>query len=205
MKIMGVSFSYSKNSMGLRGLKLMDQYLNFDSLYQIDLPFCNNNKPDGNVPESVEEFVKLLDNSDVLVFSVPEYAEHCSAGFKNALDWLVVKQNFNSTLGQGYCISSKPTYVITFTPAKKGAGHRHFDITRKALEKLGADVRDCFVKNDGWDNVIPGNYNFVQKECEKILKDTETESNTKTSAANNMSNEVSDWIDKYNQWNMKWY
>ena len=202
MKIVGISFSYSKDSMALRGLKLMDHYLKFTHLHQIDLTFCDSNKPDGVVPDSVHRFTKILNEADVLVFSVPEYSEHYSAAFKNALDWLVVESSMNSTLGQQYSISNKPTYVITFTPAKVGAGHRHFDITQHALEKLGADVKELFVKNDGWDNVIRNNFQFVDTECARILNTTITE--LQPVIKKDMSNDVPGWNIKYNNWNEKW-
>ena len=49
-KIIAVSFSYAPNSMNLRGLKLMDHYLKFDSIYgmlDFNMPMCNINRSDG--------------------------------------------------------------------------------------------------------------------------------------------------------------
>jgi NAD(P)H-dependent FMN reductase len=202
MNIVGVSFSYSDQSMGDRGLSLMDHYLNFSDIIHMDLPICNSNNPNGDVPIEVELFDHRLSVADILVFSIPEATGHYSAAFKNAMDWLVVKSNFNADLGQRYSISNKPTYIITFTPVHKNAGNRHFDMTRHLLrDKMGVDVRDMFVKNRGWENIIPNNCKFLHEECVQIL-------NTKTVqpaiSKEDMTVEVPIWNQQYSEWNLKW-
>ena len=191
MKITAVSFSYSENSMSYRGLLLMDHYIKFSNIIKMDLPICDSNKPDGEIPKEVEELDNILDKSDILVFSVPEYTGHYSVGFKNLLDWLVVKGYYNANLGQKYSISNKPIYVISFTPTYKGAGDRHFEMTKDILEKLGGRVKKMFVKNDCWNHLLPDNYKFVEKECKEILR-------------KDMEDEVVGWKEKYKEWNDKW-
>ena len=111
MKITAVSFSYSENSMSYRGLLLMDHYIKFSNIIKMDLPICDSNKPDGEIPKEVEELDNILDKSDILVFSVPEYTGHYSVGFKNLLDWLVVKGYYNASLGQKYSISNSDNEI----------------------------------------------------------------------------------------------
>tara|TARA_E500000178_G_C16877337_1_gene687307 strand:- start:606 stop:1073 length:468 start_codon:yes stop_codon:yes gene_type:complete len=152
---------------------------------------CNVNGPDGEIPKELDELHDKIIKSDKLVFAIPEYSGHYSVGFKNFMDWLVVKSNYNADLGQDYCITNKSIYVITFTPSKKGAGDRHFDMTKELIEKLGGKVKKMYVKNDCWDNLQPDNLNFVEKESKEILRTT-------------MKNEVNGWIKKYNDWNDKW-
>ena len=77
-----------------------------------DMPICNSNKSDGNVPQSVNKFVDVLNNADVLVFAVSEATGHYSAGFKNAMDWLVVKSKFNAKLGTNYFCCNIYSYKI---------------------------------------------------------------------------------------------
>ena len=202
MNISSVSFSYSKNSMSYRGLLLMDKYLKFSDIIKIDIPICDSNKSDGNVPEEVNIFCDKLFKADILVFSIPEATAHYSAAFKNAMDWLVVKSNFNADLGQKYPISNKSLYVITFTPVYKNAGHRHFEMTKHLLQdKLGADVKNMFVKNYGWDNVIPHNYKFVYNECQEILNTTPP---TIVEKKKNMRDDINTWNKQYDEWNLKW-
>lgn len=202
MKIVGISFSYSKNSMSYRGLTLMDYYLNFFHYSQVSLPPCDNNTPDGNVPSEVTEFCEILSQADAVVFSIPEYSEQYSAAFKNAMDWLVVNTNLNSTLSNNYSISGKPVFVITFTPANPGAGNRHFDVTSKLLLKLNSNIIDCFVKNNAWDNLLPGNVDYVKFECQTILQTVPT--NPEITNNKTLVDEVPDWIKKYNKWNNAW-
>ena len=46
-----------------------------------------------------------------------------------------------------------------------------------------------FVKNDCWDKLLPGAYQFVEKECREILR---------------KDDEVGDWKENYKEWNDKW-
>jgi hypothetical protein len=188
--------------MGARGLSLMDHHLKFSDIIHIDFPLCDSNNPNGEVPVEVDSFNKKIEAADILVFSIPESTGHYSAAFKNAMDWLVVKSSFNADLGQQYSISNKATYVITFTPVHKGAGHRHFDMTRHLLsDKMGAHVRDMYVKNRCWEHVIPNNTEFVGKECTQILN---TKIYAPPESKENMTGEVPLWNQQYAEWNLKW-
>jgi len=189
--ITAISFSYSDDSMNYRGLEMMNHFINFDNLIRINLPICSVNGPQGETPKELNKLHDIISKSDKLVFAIPEYSGHYSVGFKNFMDWLVVKSNYNADLGQDYCITDKSIYVITFTPSKKGAGDRHFDMTKELIEKLGGKVKKMYVKNDCWDNLVPNNLNFVEKESKEILRSS-------------MKDEVAGWIEKYNDWNDKW-
>ena len=189
--ITAISFSYSDDSMNYRGLKMMNHFIDFDNLIRINLPMCNVNGPDGKIPKELDKLDEKISKSDKLVFAIPEYSGHYSVGFKNFMDWLVVKSNYNADLGQDYCITDKSIYVITFTPSKKGAGDRHFDMTKELIEKLGGKVKKMYVKNDCWQNLVPNNLSFVEKESKEIIRKT-------------MKNEVGGWIEKYNDWDNKW-
>ncbi len=169
----------------------MNYFINFSSIIKINLPICDSNRPDGQVPRQLDVIDQKIRKSDTLVFAIPEYSGHYSVGFKNFMDWLVVKSNYNADLGQEYCLTDKTIYVITFTPSKKGAGDRHFDMTKELIEKLGGKVKKMFVKNDCWDNLTPKNYSFVENECKQILR-------------KNMKNEVNGWTKKFNEWDSKW-
>jgi len=203
MKICGIAFSYSENSMAIRGLSLMDHYLKFEWYGQLnDIPLCNSNIPDGNVPEPVEILWNKMNDCDAFVFSIPEASGHYSAAFKNVMDWFVVKSYFNADLGQKYPMSNKPVIVMTFTPVYKNAGGRHFDMTKHILEeKLGANVIDMIVKNDCWKHVVPNNFEFVKEECTRILC---TPLINEIDEKPDMIKEVNVWQKEYEEWNNKW-
>tara|TARA_B100001094_G_C18178712_1_gene799533 strand:+ start:1840 stop:2463 length:624 start_codon:yes stop_codon:yes gene_type:complete len=205
VNLTAVSFSYADSSMQARGIKLLDHILKFNSILDIkDIPVCNSNKSDGDVPQSVIDFDNALKESDALVFCISEATAHYCAGFKTAMDWLVVKSNFNSKLGADYSITNKPIYVFTFTPTYKDGGHRHFDMIKHLLEeKLGADVRNCFVMRDGWREVIPNNFDYVQDQAECIQKDLKKYSFKPTVEAKS-TYDINKWLELYESWDRQW-
>lgn len=207
MKVNAISFSYADNSLQTRGLKLLKEKLDINVFDMLDfnMPMCNSNKSDGIVPKSVENFCNVLNDSDVLIFAVSEATSHYCAGFKNAMDWLVVKAKFNARLGTDYAITDKPIFVVTFTPtAKAPNGGRHFDMTTQLLQKLGADVKECHLINDSWKTVIPGGFNAVKSVYSAVesFLGTYTPNSTKTRCKDDYSSLT--WLKTYNEWDLAW-
>tara|TARA_B100001094_G_C18184686_1_gene802988 strand:+ start:1834 stop:3108 length:1275 start_codon:yes stop_codon:yes gene_type:complete len=204
MKIVGISFSHAENSLQTRGLKLLNEEKLFDSVYDMtdfDMPVCYSNKSDGNVPDSVEQFNNALD-ADILVFAISEATSHYSAGFKNAMDWLVVKSKFNAKLGTDYAITDKPIFVITFTPTSKAPnGARHFEMTEHLLTKMGANVIQSFVVNDSWNCVVPGAFINVKHIYDSI---SEYSSTHVLKAKKEIKDNSLTWITDYEKWDTKW-
>jgi multimeric flavodoxin WrbA len=201
MNIIGISFSYAKNSMNTRGLKLMT----LDSVYDMNdfnMPMCNVNKADGRVAPGVNKFIDKLIEANVLVFAIPEATAHYSAGFKNAMDWLICASNFNADLGQDGPFFNKPIYVITFTPVISNAGDRHFEMTKHLLEdKMGGIVYNSFVKHSGWKECVPGNYEWVRKEHEEILNTKMPEPHPRY---DDWKDKPNTWIEQYKIWEEQW-
>jgi chromate reductase len=70
-------------------------------------PFNPDNDIEENPkPEPVETLRALVDASDALVISAPEYAHGLPGALKNALDWLVASETF----------AGKPTALINTSP-----------------------------------------------------------------------------------------
>ena len=198
--ITGISFSYAKNSMNTRGLRLMC----LDNVYDMtnfNMPMCDVNKSDGRVGRDVNKFIDKLIDADILVFAVPEATAHYSAGFKNAMDWIICATSFNADLGQEGPFSNKPVYLMTFTPVVNDAGGRHFEMTKHLIEKMGGIVYNSFVKNNGWEECVPGNYEWIHKEREEILN---TEMPGVIERKEDMLDRPNIWITQYNKWNNKW-
>ena len=207
MKVVGISFSYADNSLQTRGLKLLQEKLDMQVCDMLDfnMPMCNSNKSDGNVPNSVDKFVDVLNSADVLIFAISEATSHYCAGFKNAMDWLVVKAKFNANLGTDYAITDKPIFVVTFTPTKYSPnGGRHFNMTTQLLEKLGSKVKECHLINDSWKTVIPGGINAVKSVYSAVesFLGTYTPSSTKTRCNEEYSSLT--WLKSYNEWDIAW-
>ena len=128
-------------------------------------------------------------------------AHYCS-GFKNAMDWLICASNYNADLGQDGPFFNKPIYVITFTPSYKNAGNRHFEMTKHLLQdKMGGIVYNSFVKNDGWNQCIPDNTEWLQKEREEIFN-TVMPKPVKTD--DGWKDMPKKWIESYKIWDEKW-
>jgi len=207
MNILGISFSYADNSLQTRGLRLLKEKVDMKVLDMLDfnMPICNSNKSDGIVPASVEFFVKELDKADILIFAVSEATGHYCAGFKNAMDWLVVNSKFNARLGTDYAITDKPIFVLTFTPTKyKPNGSRHFEITTELLEKLGANVINCCAINNSWETVRPGGFTAVKDVYSAIesFKCAYTPKGKKTSCKEDTNSLT--WLKNYNEWDIAW-
>jgi len=211
MKISALSFSHAEGSMQKRGLQLLNHYINFEKLIGLDdfdIPVQYSNKTDGNVPDVINEIDAILEDADALVFAASESIGHYSGGFKNMIDWLVVKDYWNNGLGSQYSFTNKPIYVFTFTPSKKTAkipgGKRHHGLIVELLkDKMGGDVRECFSINNCWEELIPGNFDLVKTEAEFILHDLQNYNFDKNVEKKIYGNPV-DWLSKYNEWNSKW-
>ena len=207
MQLTAISFSYADNSLQTRGLKLLQEKLDMQVFDMLDfhMPICNSNKSDGVVPVSVDKFVDVLEQSDVLIFAVSEATSHYCAGFKNAMDWLVVKSKFNARLGTDYAITDKPIFVITFSPtSNEPNGSRHFDMTTELLQKLGADVKECHLINNSWKTVIPGGFNAVLSVYSAVTSflGTYIPSSAKTRCKDDYSTLT--WLKTYNEWDLVW-
>jgi NAD(P)H-dependent FMN reductase len=205
-KLIGISFSYADNSLQTRGLKLLSENIPMSVYDMLDfnMPICNSNKSDGIVPDSVDKFISVLEQADILVFAISEATGHYSAGFKNAMDWLVVKSQFNAKLGTNYAITNKPIFVITFTPTKyEPNGARHFEMTSHLLTKLGANVIDTYVVNNSWNTIIPGNIDIVRPYCTKIESFINNyDLPIKNTSLADDNSQV--WLAAYNEWDKKW-
>ena len=221
MKVVGISFSHAENSLQTRGLQLLNDCsikeitgigINTDQLMSnvydmtdFNMPVCYSNKSDGNVPESVEKFISVLEEADILVFAISEATSHYSAGFKNAMDWMVVKSKFNAKLGTDYAITRKPIFVVTFTPTKKEPnGARHFDMTKQLLEKLGGEVIKSHVVNDAWKTVIPGRTSTVYELFNDIIAFLSFYMPDAPSTHEKDDKSSLRWLNDYNDWDRKW-
>lgn len=209
-KVLGVSFSYADNSLQTRGLSLLaDNIPNMKvkSMLDYNMPICNSNKSDGVVPESVDQFNNDLKEADVIVFAISEATSHYSAGFKNAMDWLVVKTQFNANLGNDYSITDKPIMVITFTPCTKSEannGGRHFDMTTHLLNKLGSNIIDAVVIHDAWNTILPNTYDAVEQPIANLKSFIALYTPTSRISNELTKNSNQRWLESYELWDNEW-
>ena len=206
MKVCAVNFSYSNDSMGMRGLQLLNECKPFDSIINVtdyNIPVCDSNKADGVVLPQVEKMFNDMCGYDAYVFSIAEYSGAYCVGFKNIMDWFVVKTFYNSTLGQGYPFTNKPIAVVTFTPTTNN-GDRHFGMTEKLLKKLGGTVVTSIAFQNGWNTVVPNNSKHFEQTNLEILNKLEHTQIDHVQLHPKAQRDAMQWITKYDDWNEQW-
>ena len=137
-KIVAVNFSCSPKSMQQRGIKLLNKFIPFHKIVNLgdfNIPILDTNMADGNVPDSVIKFDKALIDADAYIFFIAEMMGGYCGTFKNAMDWLVVKSNYDKDLNIPYSISHKPMFSVTFSPSYKNGG-RHADEIKRLLKNF---------------------------------------------------------------------
>jgi len=97
MRVIAISGSTRKESTNttlLQAIKCNGQgNLKIEIYDAIDhLPIFNQDLEGDKTPESVLAFCKKIDESDGIIISCPEYVRSLPGGLKNAIDWLVSRQ-----------------------------------------------------------------------------------------------------------------
>ncbi len=93
-----------------------------------NLPIFNPDLEDDLTPEVVLEFCKRIDEADAVIIACPEYVRAIPGGLKNAIDWLVSRDE----------IISKPVALVH-------ASHRGDDMLA-SLRIVLATVTDHFAE-----------------------------------------------------------
>lgn len=102
MKILAISGSgrqVSTNTSMLRALpKVADSDLQI-SVFQgvTDLPVFSPDLEVAELPETVQDFINLIQESDGVIIASPEYVRAIPGGVKNAIDWLVSREELIET------------------------------------------------------------------------------------------------------------
>jgi chromate reductase len=131
MKIVAISGSLRKNSGNTAVLRAAArlapdglQVRLFDGI--ANLPFFNPDLDGDEVPAAVAAFRAMIDGSDGILISSPEYARGVAGVMKNALDWLVGSSEF----------PNKPVALINTSPRATHA----LAALRLTLETMSAQI-----------------------------------------------------------------
>lgn len=206
-KIVAVNFSYSPKSMQGRGITLLNKFIPFHKVVNLrdyNLPVLDSNMADGRVPDCVIEFDKALIDADAYVFCVAEFMGGYCGQFKNAMDWLVVKTNYDKDLSIPYSISHKPMYSVTFSPSYKNGG-RHADMMKDLLENFQVINHGHMVFNRGWENCVPNNFEWVQEQAEKMYQVLNAPYEKKNDITEHTDvRTICKWLHLYEEWDNQW-
>ena len=142
IKILGISGSLRTNSSASAILNvvaaLIPEHVEF-SIYNglAGIPAFDDSN---DIPELVEDFIKLLSDSDGVFFVIPEYAFGVPGALKNALDW---------TVSSSTAFPGKPVALITAATGGDKA-HAAFLLTLKAMSTKipeGATLLLSFIRS----------------------------------------------------------
>ncbi len=101
MKILAISGSGRKASTNTALLRAVSCIAEPDHLITVfagisDLPVFSPDLEDGPLPELVQNFADMIRDSDAVIISSPEYVRSIPGGLKNAIDWLVSRDEIIS-------------------------------------------------------------------------------------------------------------
>lgn len=113
MKIIGICGSIREKSINKALLNeagsMLPEGIEMEIADISQLPLFNSDLEEGNLPEAVEELVRLAESADGFIISCPEYNSSITGALKNALDWL-------SRSRVGTPLVNKPVAIMGATP-----------------------------------------------------------------------------------------
>jgi|SRR6187455_2473487 len=142
IRILGISGSLRANSSASAVLNIVAGLVPGQVEFTIytglaEVPAFNDSN---EIPETVEEFIKLLSGADGVFFVIPEYAFGVPGALKNALDW---------TVSSSTAFPDKPVALITAATGGDKA-HAAFLLTLKAISAKipeGATLLLSFIRS----------------------------------------------------------
>lgn len=134
MKILAISGSARANSTNTALLRSVSEIAQPDHQVTVfsgvaNLPVFSPDLESGPLPASVQNFVDAIRESDGVIISSPEYVRAIPGGLKNAIDWLVSRDE----------IISKPIALMH-------ASHRGDDMLAQ-LRLVLSTVSQCFAQD----------------------------------------------------------
>jgi len=134
-------------------------------LNDYEMPFMNEDlEGEKGLPENARRFRELIEKSDALLISSPEYNSSITGVLKNAIDW-ASRPPKNVWMG-------KPVMVLSASPGAFGASSSGFQ-TRQILLQLGAYVAPqkvaCPHADEAFNEQGQLVNEFVQKNLKKMV------------------------------------
>lgn len=133
MKILGISGSIREKSLNTWLLNAAVDFISDENQFEImklnKIPLYNEDIDNNQKPDSVKEFLEIINESDMILFSSPEYNYGISGVLKNAIDW-ASRPAFNSPL------LSKPCGIFTASASPIGGARAHIDLKKTLLSTL---------------------------------------------------------------------
>lgn len=101
MRFLVISGSARRDSTNTAMLRTVSDIVQPDHVLEVfdgigDLPVFSPDREDSPLPPTVQAFISSIQRSDGLIISNPEYVRAIPGGLKNAIDWLVSRDEIIS-------------------------------------------------------------------------------------------------------------
>ena len=140
MKIFAFAGSNSSTSINKQLVKFVLKSFPDDEVNLIDLndylmPVFSVDLEKNGFPDEAYQFLKNIEESDIIICSLAENNRSYSAAFKNIFDWC---SRINVKVFQ-----NKPMFLMTTSPGGYGGGNVMADAS-KFFPQFGADIKETF-------------------------------------------------------------
>ncbi|WP_262148885.1 NADPH-dependent FMN reductase [Chryseobacterium foetidum] len=140
MKILAFAGSNSSTSINRELVKFVlksfpEDEINLIDLNDFDMPVFSVDREKNGFPEEAHNFLKQIENCDVIICSLAEHNRSYSAAFKNIFDWA---SRINVKVFQ-----NKPMFLMSTSPGGYGGGNV-MNTAKTFFPQFAADVKETF-------------------------------------------------------------
>lgn len=140
MKIFAFAGSNSSTSINKQLVKFVlksfpDDEINLIDLNDYPMPVFSVDLEKNGFPNEAYQFLKNIEESDIIICSLAENNRSYSAAFKNIFDWC---SRINVKVFQ-----NKPMFLMTTSPGGYGGGNVMAEAS-KFFPQFGADIKETF-------------------------------------------------------------
>lgn len=140
MKILAFAGSTSSTSINRELVKFVlkdfqHEEINFIDLNDFDMPVFSVDREKKGFPDEAHNFLKAIEDSDVIICSLAEHNRSYSSAFKNVFDWA---SRINVKVFQ-----DKPMLLMSTSPGGYGGGNV-MNTAKTFFPQFAADIKDTF-------------------------------------------------------------
>ncbi len=166
MKILAFAGSTSSTSINRELVKfVLKDFQNEDihliDLNDFDMPVFSVDREKKGFPEEAHNFLKAIEESDVIICSLAEHNRSYSSAFKNVFDWA---SRINVKVFQ-----DKPMFLMSTSPGGYGGGNV-MNTAKTFFPQFAADIKDTFSMPKFYEN-FDLESGVINPEMLKELKD----------------------------------
>ncbi len=148
MKILAFAGSTSSTSINRELVKFVLKYfqneeINLIDLNNFDMPVFSVDREKKGFPDEAHNFLKVIEDCDVIICSLAEHNRSYSSAFKNVFDWA---SRINVKVFQ-----NKPMFLMSTSPGGFGGGNV-MNTAKTFFPQFGADIKETFSLSKFYEN-----------------------------------------------------